>query len=193
MADLEGSTVQVKEDELARHESILQIKGHVKDREPIVYQTLTETEICNTLKKIDVKKYVYQTLTETEVCNTLKKIDVKKFAMIRSVVDTGISRRVHFTLTSNSFIVSTVIFFSIASLRRTAFVTANKFSIGLMSGLRAGIDRISELTCFIAFFAGALFCEGSPSCNHKREFFPDFCTIVSKCSPKKSAKYFPSI
>ena len=57
-ADLEGSTVQVKEDELARHESILQIKGHVKDREPFVYQSLTETEVFYTLKKIDAKKSV---------------------------------------------------------------------------------------------------------------------------------------
>ena len=56
MADLEGTTVQITEAEFARHESFLQIKGHVEDREPFEFQTLTEAEVYNTLEKIDPKK-----------------------------------------------------------------------------------------------------------------------------------------
>lgn len=58
MAILEGRTVQVTDAQLARHESLSEIKGCVKDREPFVYQTLTEAEVYNTLKKIEPKKSI---------------------------------------------------------------------------------------------------------------------------------------
>ena len=58
MADLEGTAIQVTEAEHVRHESSLQIKVHVDDRELFVYQTLTEDKVYNTVKKIDLKKSI---------------------------------------------------------------------------------------------------------------------------------------
>ena len=51
-------------------------------------------------------------------------------------------------------------------------IQLKKFSVGLKSGLRGGIENTSALT--LAFKAAAEFCTGHPSCKSKR---PSQCSV----------------
>ena len=53
-------------------------------------------------------------------------------------------------------------------------IQLKKFSIGLKSGLRGGIENTSALTFDVAFKAAAEFCTGHPSCKSKR---PSQCSV----------------
>ena len=53
-------------------------------------------------------------------------------------------------------------------------IQLKKFSVGLKSGLRGGIENTSALTFDVAFKAAAEFCTGHPFCKSKR---PSQCSV----------------
>jgi len=132
------------------------IKNNIKTRTELLSVALEQKK----QGKLDLANFV---LNRTNFIDSiLFGID----SMVRSVVSTEKDSKVCLQRSLKSANDSCMIFIDSASSLNFALTLLKTFSIGLQSGLRAGMLNMVAPTSSIASFAFRLFWEGSPSCKN---------------------------